>query len=361
MLAAGPGPVAPRGTPEPRLMEPGASTGFRLPFQPGQDVTIDQGWNTYFSHNGKAAFAYDFGVFVGTPVVAAAPGVVSFVHDGETACGGPELRLHANLVIIDHPDGSATQYGHLSTVDVEVGDVVLAGQEIGLSGMTGYSQCLPHLHFARQLQGGPVTQSLPVYFKGYADRQFAFGEIIQAEAAPACPVSTTHRGIEQGKTEAPASDARVPKAAVPKAAAPGADVALTEPPLGGFCGTYFAPNFEGSAYFTRSDPFLNFDWSKGPGGYWLDDAKAGFAARWSGRFSFASSGRYTIGIVASGGVRVALDGAWIYSRWVDHAGPIEVVVTKTLGAGIHRIDVEHFTTRGHDVLKVGWGRFFPDE
>jgi murein DD-endopeptidase MepM/ murein hydrolase activator NlpD len=316
---------------EPREQLPGDATGYRLPFAAGLDVKIYQGWNTTFSHNGKHAYAYDFGLPMGADVLAAAAGVVAYTHDGETACGGEKLLKHANYVTIDHPDGSATQYGHLSTIKVKVGDVVAAGQVIATSGDTGYSQCLPHLHFARQFQGGPVTQSVPVYFQGYADKEFHSGDVVSMPAAPCAP---------------PTAEGDV----------------VGEPVLGGYCASYFADGLDVPTSFAREDAFINFDWTaKGPGGYWLNSADLGFSARWSGRFAFASSGRYMIGLIASGAVIVSVDGVPVIDRWIDQGTPFEQLVTTNLGAGIHRIDVEYLTTSGHGMLKLGWGRLFADE
>jgi murein DD-endopeptidase MepM/ murein hydrolase activator NlpD len=317
--------------PEPREQQPGETAGFRLPFASGMDVRIEQGWNTAFSHNGKAAYAYDFGLYLDTPVLAAADGVVAYVHDGETACGGPELLRNVNYVVINHADGSATQYGHLTSTSVDVGDVVTAGQLIGKSGNTGYSHCFPHLHFARQYQGGPVTESVPVYFEGYADKEFHSGDIVKAQAAKPCP-APNEEGAVSGESL-----------------------------LGAYCGSYFAGAFDGPATFARRDAVLNFDWhGHGPGGYWLDDAGLGFSARWSGRFVFASSGTYTIGVIASGAVIVSIDGVPVVDRWVDLGRPIETLVSRRLGAGIHQVDVEYLSTAGHGLLKVGWGRLFAD-
>lgn len=333
LLVAGPSSVLAGGATAPsrperviaRAQEPGGNTGFRLPFAPGLEVPIHQGWNSTYSHKGKAAYAYDFGLYDGTPVLAAAGGVVSYTHSGETACGGPELLLLANYVTINHPDGSATQYGHLSTVDVEVGDVVAAGQQIGRSGRSGFTGCMPHLHFARQAQGGPVTQSMPVYFDGFPDRALVNGQVIEA-TAPAC--SATDK----------------------------------EAPLDAFCGTYSTRSGEGPAYFSRLDSVINFDWSAaGPGGYWLDNPVDGFSVRWSGRFTFASAGRYTIGIVASDGVRISIDGVQVINYWKDHPQAREIVITRNLSAGVHQIDVEHYDTDGLGTLKLGWGRLFRDE
>ena len=114
----------------------------------------------------------------GTTIRAAASGVVSYVHAGETACGGVEELDHANLVTIDHPDGSATLYGHLSAVAVHVGEKVAAGQPIALSGKTGFTGCEAHLHFAREIQGGAVTSSIPIYFVGYPGRKLVAGEAV---------------------------------------------------------------------------------------------------------------------------------------------------------------------------------------
>jgi len=310
--------------PVPREQRPGDTAGFRVPFADGVSVTVEQAWNTSFSHNGKAAYAYDFAVPLGTPVVAAADGVVSYVHDGEVGCGGAARLMQANLVVIDHADGSATQYGHLSTIGVKVGEVVTAGQEIAKSGDTGYSQCLPHLHFARQYQGGVVTQSVPVYFQGYADQELHDGEVVTA-AGPGCTAPT------QGAT-------------------------LTgQDPIGSFCGAYFGGAPDGPATFSRRDAVLDFDWStRGPGGYWLDDAKHGFSARWSGQFVFASVGTYVIEVIASGAVIVSIDGVPVVDRSIDSGPPIETVGARNLGVGTHRVDVQYQSTAGHGVLKVGW-------
>ncbi|WP_431952991.1 M23 family metallopeptidase [Actinacidiphila sp. bgisy167] len=79
----------------------------------------------------------DFVVPVGTPVHAAGAGTVV-----EAGWGGS----YGNNVVIRHADGMYTQYGHLSSLRVSVGQRVFAGQQIGLSGATG-NVTGPHLHF----------------------------------------------------------------------------------------------------------------------------------------------------------------------------------------------------------------------
>jgi len=355
-LAAGRASGVADSTPEPRVLKPGDTPGFSLPFPAGMSVLIHQGWHSRYSHTGLAAYAYDFGLPEETPVLAAARGVVSFVHSGEKACGGPWLVDHANFVTINHADGSATQYGHLSTVGVEVGDVVAPGQEIGRSGKTGFTNCSPHLHFARQLQGGPVTQSIPVYFTQYADQQLVMGEVV-SHPAPDCSAAIT-----QAAPRAQPASSRRPAAGDPEPARarPAASVLTSgTAPLDAFCGAYYPGRFDGPAYFTRQSAVLSFDWStEGPGGYWLDHPAGGFSARWSGRFTFPTSGRYTLAVLSSDGVRLFVDGIEVLDRKPGKTDPMESVVTRELVAGIHRIDVEQVSTDGTGVLKLGWGRLF---
>ncbi len=84
---------------------------------------------------------------VGEPVHATAAGRVSIAGwDGG----------YGNLVEIDHGNGLATRYGHLSQIDVHVGDEVRIGQVIGLIGSTGRSTG-PHLHYETRIDGEPVN------------------------------------------------------------------------------------------------------------------------------------------------------------------------------------------------------------
>jgi murein DD-endopeptidase MepM/ murein hydrolase activator NlpD len=57
---------------------------------------------------------------------------------------------YGNMIEIDHGNGLTTRYGHLSRVEVQVGDPVKRGQPIGLIGSTGRSTG-PHLHYELRL------------------------------------------------------------------------------------------------------------------------------------------------------------------------------------------------------------------
>lgn len=89
----------------------------------------------------------DLAAPLGRPVVAAADGRVAFA--GRTADG-------AIVVRIVHDDGSETQYGHLGAgLDVQAGDRVMAGDQIGVVGLTGNTTG-PHVHFELRREGRPL-------------------------------------------------------------------------------------------------------------------------------------------------------------------------------------------------------------
>jgi murein DD-endopeptidase MepM/ murein hydrolase activator NlpD len=62
---------------------------------------------------------------------------------------------YGRMVEIDHGNGLATRYGHMSTVDVTVGQTVRSGQLIGRVGSTGRSTG-PHLHYETRVDGDAV-------------------------------------------------------------------------------------------------------------------------------------------------------------------------------------------------------------
>lgn len=90
--------------------------------------------------------AIDIGVPVGTAVYAADSGFVSFA--GWTDIG------YGYLVVIDHANGFATYYAHLSKIYVTAGQKVERGQVIAASGNTGWSTG-PHIHFEIRYMGVP--------------------------------------------------------------------------------------------------------------------------------------------------------------------------------------------------------------
>jgi murein DD-endopeptidase MepM/ murein hydrolase activator NlpD len=92
---------------------------------------------------------YDLSVTKHYPVEAANSGVVAFTGD---------LGLYGNAVILDHGLGLFTLYGHMSAIDVKVGDKVEKRQPLGKTGETGLAAG-DHLHYGVYLDGVAV---LPV-------------------------------------------------------------------------------------------------------------------------------------------------------------------------------------------------------
>ena len=84
----------------------------------------------------------DFGVPTGTAVESVHKGTV--VKAGGNGAG--DGSSYGNAVVIEHPNGKFSQYAHLDSIDVSVGDNVKTGEEIAKSGNSGNSSG-PHLHF----------------------------------------------------------------------------------------------------------------------------------------------------------------------------------------------------------------------
>jgi murein DD-endopeptidase MepM/ murein hydrolase activator NlpD len=66
---------------------------------------------------------------------------------------------YGNMIEIDHGNGLTTRYGHLSKIEVQVGDVITRGQLIGLVGSTGRSTG-PHLHYELRLNDKSINPRL---------------------------------------------------------------------------------------------------------------------------------------------------------------------------------------------------------
>ena len=95
----------------------------------------------------------DIDASYGTPVMVAAGGTITIAG---------RQRGYGNVIYVDHGAGLSTRYGHLSEIDVKIGQTVTRGQTIGLVGSTGRSTG-PHLHYEVRINNQPVDprQYLP--------------------------------------------------------------------------------------------------------------------------------------------------------------------------------------------------------
>ena len=80
---------------------------------------------------------------------------VSAGADGLVFSSGPDAG-YGNAVLIDHGYGITTKYGHLSGINVVVGQEVKRGQMIGTVGTTGKTTG-PHLHYEVHVHDTPVN------------------------------------------------------------------------------------------------------------------------------------------------------------------------------------------------------------
>lgn len=122
-----------------------------LPFKKNESYRLIQGYNSKPTHNTDwSSYALDFGLAVGDTVCAATAGyVVGLVQDYRYGGEDEKWRDYANFITIyDSTKGLFTQYVHLDYNGslVKLGDKVEAGQQIAISGKTGYTN-VEHLHF----------------------------------------------------------------------------------------------------------------------------------------------------------------------------------------------------------------------
>lgn len=135
-----------------------------LPLDKPYNIT---GWYPTYGKNGDgmAHYGIDIGVVVGTPVYAVADGIVLQTHNKCDPLGGFYGNMcgyygTGNYVYYKYEINNKTYYVwnlHMKQVDVKVGDHLVKGQKIGLSGHSGNSEG-PHLHFEIQTVEGALNK-----------------------------------------------------------------------------------------------------------------------------------------------------------------------------------------------------------
>lgn len=120
-------------------------TGYAMPC-PGK-ITSNYGYRAKFGRMHKGV---DLAIRSNDTIYAA--------FDGKVRLTNYEAKGYGNYVIIRHPNGLETVYGHLNKALVKADQVVRAGQPIALGGSTGRSTG-PHLHFETRYMGYAINPS----------------------------------------------------------------------------------------------------------------------------------------------------------------------------------------------------------
>jgi murein DD-endopeptidase MepM/ murein hydrolase activator NlpD len=102
----------------------------------------DCAFGTFRDHSGGWHTGIDITAPAGTSLVAAGDGTVANISPNPS-------KTYGNQIVIEHPGGFYSQYGHLGRVDIAPGMTVHAGDAIGLSGRSGNvpKEADAHLHF----------------------------------------------------------------------------------------------------------------------------------------------------------------------------------------------------------------------
>ena len=121
---------------------------LQRPIQPPGNDRVDPAYRYGATANGTRDphHGVEFPNASGTPVYAASDGQVIFAGQDDEAIYSPWPDFYGNLVVIKHGNDLSTLYAHLSKINVETNQNILAGTKIGEVGWTG-GAIGSHLHF----------------------------------------------------------------------------------------------------------------------------------------------------------------------------------------------------------------------
>ncbi|MDE6379126.1 MAG: peptidoglycan DD-metalloendopeptidase family protein, partial [Muribaculaceae bacterium] len=142
-------------------------------------ITSRFGWRPAFQ---RVHHGVDLALQVGDTVRAAISGTVTLISYDHSGYG--------HYVVLTHPDGMETLYGHLHFPLVAQGQFIYSGQPVGIGGNTGNSTG-PHLHFEARL-GGIAVDPL-ILFDFYGIGEYLFAEETAVTAAPPKAPAYTHQ------------------------------------------------------------------------------------------------------------------------------------------------------------------------
>ncbi|MBS1117950.1 MAG: hypothetical protein H6Q90_178 [Deltaproteobacteria bacterium] len=136
-----------------RAPTPSGSDTFRLPWKPAVTMRLTQDCNDSCcgDHVGTDRYSYDWSSGGEFTIVAARGGTISHLKiNSTTGCGTSGCVNQANMIVIDHGDGTQSTYLHLKgnslAPGILCGGTVVAGQPLAQAGTTGWSTGI-HLHY----------------------------------------------------------------------------------------------------------------------------------------------------------------------------------------------------------------------
>ena len=100
-------------------------------------------------------FTQDADIHLGIDIVAAKGTPIKATADGVVRVASRQSE-YGNLIVLEHPNGFSTRYGHLFTFKVMPGQTVHKNDVIGYVGMTGRATG-PHLHYEVRLNDKAVN------------------------------------------------------------------------------------------------------------------------------------------------------------------------------------------------------------
>ncbi len=168
---------------------------FHMPCE-SRVVNSHYGYRRQFGRN---HYGTDIKVYVGDTIRAAFSGKVRVVKDQGYRKG------YGKYVIIRHPNGLETIYGHMSKQLVDEDQMVRAGEPIGLGGNTGRSTG-PHLHFETRLLGEKIDPEKLFSFEAgdirgdyYIYRRYGRSQLMAAHDVDNLPQETEQAAVEKAE------------------------------------------------------------------------------------------------------------------------------------------------------------------
>ena len=156
----------------------------------------------------------------GTPVLAVGNATVQYAGTDENVVYGPQPGFYGNLIVLQMTDFTHNGqpvfalYGHLSEIDVQVGQTVVARDAIGLVGSSGVAMG-PHLHFEVRI-GDPLsyftaTRNPDLWIKPYPGYGTLAGRVVSSSGVYLREVALTVHGVDMTRyTWSYAGDENIP-------------------------------------------------------------------------------------------------------------------------------------------------------